>query len=286
MERCIFTAYFLYFMKGLNSLHIFLAAAAAAFLLPACGGGDDNNNDYYISPEQFKASGKQFLILTSPRAHFYSQGGTLGGSRAVPMTDNAAGAMFGQTDAGNSQAAAEFKGKNGYIMDGYVEVEDPSSTPQTATIAYYVEGGSTGTGYMYVAPNGNVKNNETSLCHMMGCLSPQDIKYAGLTNEMLPYNYVTDDEGDRTDRELYLVPEMQRVLLVSMEGVAFVIQYNFSQATCKLSLCYAKAYIVKQGSEPTTTNDESQGLSEEGTQMDETMEAAVSITRPFVAQPR
>ena len=229
------------------------------------------------------SGGKKFLILTSPRASFYSSGGQLGESKSAPLTE---AWWASDTTTGNSQAAAEFKAngkQNGYIMDGYVDVEDPSASPQSATIAYYVEGDSTGTGYMYVAPNGDVKSNEDSLCHMMGCLSPTDVKYAGLTNSMLPYNLVTDEDGDSSNRELYLVPEMQRVLLVSMQGVAFVLQYNFSQAMCKLSLCYAKAYIVQKGSDPETTDNE---LSEDGTQMDETIEAAVSITRPFVAQPR
>ena len=269
-------------MKSLKSLHVFLAAAAAAFLLPACGGGDNDNGDYYISPQQFKSGGKQFLVLTSPRAHFYSDGGQLGDSASAPLTD----AWWVSDTTGNSQAAAEFKAngkQNGYIMDGWIECEDTKGTRQRATIAYYVEGGPTGTGYMYVAPNGDVQGNEDALCHMMGCLSPTDVKYAGLTNSMLPYNLVTDEDGDSSNRELYLVPEMQRVLLVSMQGVAFVLQYNFSQAMCKLSLCYAKAYIVQKGSDPETTDNE---LSEDGTQMDETIEAAVSITRPFVAQPR
>ena len=229
------------------------------------------------------------MPLTTPRSKFYSLSGLAGG-KYYEITEKQGEAMFG---VNAPSAAGSFKGKRGYIMDGAIECDTMNGNYQSATIAYYVDGGASGTGYMYVSLNGNVTNNEQSLCHMMGCLSPQDVKFAGLTNSMLPYNYVQGDDGTTENRELYLVPETQRVLLVSMEGVTFVVQYHFTQGMCTISLCYARAYIVKEedvegdgvAPQSAAANQLAEKATTEAEQIDTTMDAAVSINRPYVVVP-
>ena len=278
-------------MKSLKSLHVFLAAAAAAFLLPACGGGDNDNGDYYISPEQFKAGAKGYTLNTSPEATY--RGGV--NDIAYPMTSEQGKAMFGQLPETAAGAQVKEEGKSGWIMDGTITFSTSQSV--NARIAYYVNGGATGTGYMYVSltNDSQVQNCESELCHMMGCLSPADVKYAGLTSAMLPLaGSVNEDTGESESTELYLLPRIQRVLLVSMQGVSFVVQYHFTQGMCDIYLCYAKAYIptdddVGSGYDARTPGTEGraqgealfQKATEQATSRNVTTDAAVSISRPF-----
>ena len=269
MERCNFTAYFLHLMKGLKSLHIFLAAAAVAFLLPACGGGDDSG-DYYISPEQFKAGAKGFQVLTTPTAKFYVEGT----ANLYDLSDTQAKALFNRVD-GDEKGLGEGKG---YIVDGVVAA---GTDKAPALIAYYANGGSEGTGYMYVNfPDDITDTFGRSLAHVLGCLSPSDVQFAGLDDN------ISIKMADGTNVAAYLVPPISRVLLISMKGVAIVVKFLFQDRMCEISLRYASytgdldiAAAEGEGSEEKISE-----VSDEGAYQT-TYQDAVKVQVPYVVVP-
>ena len=219
MERCNFTAYFLHPMKGLKSLHIFLAAAAVAFLLPACGGGDDSG-DYYISPRQFVNGAKAFRIS------------------AAGIADISGGTYFQDMGPGQLSEFNVDAGKDdeGYYAYGTMTVR--GGNPEEALIGYYVKGGPTGEGYMTINFLESVQS-PVELANFLGCLDPSDVRYAGIAD-----NSNIGIEIDGKYVAAFLVPAVSRILLISMKGIRFKITYHFSQGMCDIVLVYAAGYAV------------------------------------------
>ena len=191
------------------------------------------------------------MPLTDPAVTIASNGTGPGGGKPTKMTPDQLTHMFDiQGSSGAGKSVGDF-GSNagdaeGYIVSGQLRANNGAFMP--CNLAYYVVGGSTGTGYLYVVGSSDQTTNDTmlqrSLAHMMGCLSPADVQYAGLTSNLLGgvSSHYDSESGKTTfDGQLYDVPSMQRTLLVSMSGISFRMEFSFSQGMVRISLCYASA---------------------------------------------
>ena len=149
-------------------------------------------------------------------------------SQLFDIGDTQAKALFERVGGDESN----FSGGKGYIVDGYVSAGREASS---ALIAYYVNGGSEGTGYMYVNfPDDITDTFGASLAHVLGGINPGDVQYNSLGD-----SNVSIKMADGTNVAAYIVPPVSRVLLISMKGIAIVVKYLFQERMCEISLLYA-----------------------------------------------
>lgn len=185
------------------------------------------------------------MPLTDPAVTISSNGEGPAGTGPVKMTSAQLDAMFGTT----GKTVGEFANDEakGYILSGQLTANG-SAGMMPCTLAYYTVGGPSGTGYLYVVGSSDVTStNDTlqrALAHMMGCLSPADVKYAGLTSELLggfssSTSTTTGETSYSVSGNLYDIPNVQRTLLVSLSGVSFKMEFAFAQGMVTITLCYA-----------------------------------------------
>ena len=189
------------------------------------------------------------MPLTDPAVTIASVGMGPGGEVGpVSMTNAQLDAMFTNSSSSSSgKTVGNFANEEakGYILQGKLYANGAGGE-MPCTLAYYTVGGSSGTGYLYVVGRDDVTStNDTlqrALAHMMGCLSPADVKYAGLTSDLLGgFSSSTSTTTGQTtySGNLYDIPNVQRTLLVSLSGVSFKMEFSFSQGMVTITLCYA-----------------------------------------------
>lgn len=167
-------------MKPISKIALPVVAMAAAFI-SSCGGGGESQ-DYYVSVQQFENGSKGFRFLGSPSCDVYGDG-SFAGDHSVSLKQGFVDQMTAvaenssDNDSDFKQSVEEERDKiiatedGGTIVNGWVSSTGGNDRTQ---IAYYVEGGETGKGYLFVTFQSTL-GASSDVIHLLGAITPQDI---------------------------------------------------------------------------------------------------------------
>lgn len=210
-------------MKPISKI-AFPVAAMAAALISSCGGGGEGQ-DYYVSIQQFENGSKAFRFIGSPSCDVYGNGGYVGdkkvslqqGFRDMMTKDIGGGTTnsdFDDVVADNAEVIGDSDG--GTIVEGGVT---GAATTTPSHIAYYVAGGSSGKGYLYVTFQSS-NGIPDAMIHLMGCTVPTDIIAAN-----------TGQTG------VNLI-QVNQAVITSRQGCVVRAEVNFQSGMARLGLCF------------------------------------------------
>ena len=232
-----------------------LVAALVALLVPACGGGGEGQ-DYYVSVQQFESGAKGFRIIATPSVDVYATN-YFGGNR-YELKKEFMDAIEGNGGDPNSEAAQsvpdELDSSGGTLVQGVCNM---GGTLTNVDVAYFVKGGETGTGYMYMTFQVSDGNAPKVIANVLGCMTPDQIIQL-------------------TDNKITVTVYIDQKVLVSTAGSVLHVNFNFNTGVADLGLAYNVAELAE-----TEGEDGSTGYGETIAE-----KPAVKATRPFIAVDR
>ncbi len=238
-----------------------------ALLVPACGGGGEGQ-DYYASVQQFESGAKGFRIIATPSVDVYATG-YFGGNK-YELTEEFIGALTKnyedseegqQSQQDNSQAAREYmEGQaidaSGTIVQGVCGM---GGTLTNVDIAYYVEGGKSGTGYMYMTFQTADGTAPRVIANVLGAMTPDQV--IQFTNNYLIVTVNPDQK-----------------ILVSVAGCVMHILFDFNSGVANVGLAYNVASSTEDDENLWGDINFASGPSVE--------KPALNCNRPFIAVDR
>ena len=186
-----------------------------ALLVPACGGGGEGQ-DYYVSVRQFENASKGFHIVATPPLEV--RGRDYIGNKQHTLSEQFLQALLrnGGEGGGGGEGLPPDDADGGTLVEG---VSSCAGSPTACDIAYYVKGGETGAGYMYITFRTNDGNAPRLIANVMGCILPDQ------------YIQVTENWTISVDRD-------QKVL-VNVTGAVLRITFDFTTGFAHLALEYS-----------------------------------------------
>lgn len=242
-------------MKPISKI-AFPVVAMAAALISSCGGGGESQ-DYYVSVQQFENGTKAFHLMGSPSIEVRSNGALNSGGHKVQLRpgfvdlvkgdyDDDGGSDFkNPTTSQDTETGSEPEVNSGTVVSGQIKT---ASNQARSEIAYYVEGGSTGKGYLYVTFQ-DTQGAPEAVVNIMGAIVPSQ-------------NLVT-----RTQDNNYVWIGTSPPIIITLHGIAFRIILDFNSGTAHCELCFQKVsadegstttwndQVEVEGYEPVLTND-------------------------------
>lgn len=212
-------------MKPISKIALPVVAMAAA-LISSCGGSGESQ-DYYISVQQFENGSKAFRFIGSPSVDVYGSG-TFAGDHKVSLKQGFVDQMTTavQTDGndGDFKQSVIDEGEKvvatadgGTIVNGQVASSGDTDPSQ---IAYYVSGGETGKGYLFITFQSSL-GAPTAVVHLMGCITPQDV---------IPLT-----RGGVTGNEMV---QINQAIVASLKGCVVRATVDFSTGMAQLGLAF------------------------------------------------
>ena len=245
-------------MKPISKLALPVVTMAAA-LISSCGGGGGENHDYYVSVQQFETGSRGFRFMASPSTDVFGNGSFLDCSShhdlkaafmdLVKGYDEKEGNVFGPLDPVESDKIQEQVETSGTVVSGVVSSNGTDRSP--ATIAYCVEGGPTGKGYLYITFEDGA-GAPRFIINMLGAVVPQQVQLAF-------------GHGGNLSWSSSQILGSSTAIMVTLNGIILRVQVDFNSGVAHMELCAQKVTteggdtffepVEIEGFEPVLTND-------------------------------
>lgn len=243
-------------MKPISKLALPVVTMAAA-LISSCGGGGGENHDYYVSVQQFETGSRGFRFMASPSTDVFGNGSFLDGSshhdlkaafmELVKGYDRKEDNVFGPLDPIEPDKIQEQVETSGTVVNGVVSSNGTDKSP--AMIAYCVEGGPTGKGYLYITFQDGA-GAPKFIVNMLGAVLPSQVQLAFESGGNL--SWTSSILGGNT------------AIMTTVYGIVLRVQVDFNSGVAHMELCAQK--VVREGNdyyspaeiegfEPVLTND-------------------------------
>ncbi len=227
-------------MKPISKLALPVVTMAAA-LISSCGGGGGENHNYYVSVQQFETGSKGFRFMASPSTDVFGNGSFLDGPSLEIKTQfmdlikgeygQGDDSVFGPLDPIEPDKIQEQVETSGTVVEGVVSSNGTDKSP--AMIAYCVEGGPTGKGYLYITFQDSQNGAPRFIINMMGAVLAQQVQMAYASGGNISWTAVLG--GNNT------------AIMVTVHGVILRVQVDFNSGIAHMELCCQKIDTTESG---------------------------------------